>query len=148
HKYSTASFKISHRKLNKLGRQIAGKPVDMAIMQMQFSEKRASKRIRSMLVVGKQHAIRKGIDPAKMIVSEAWVGKGARSLKRVDIKARGRIGIKVHPEARMSVIFKEGKTREQIMKEQREFRVRRAVSSGLMREDIPIRNNVSPQWAW
>jgi large subunit ribosomal protein L22 len=68
HKYSTSNFKISHRKLNDLGRQIAGKPIDHAIVQMQFSEKRASKRIRSMLVVAKKHAAGKGIDQSKMIV--------------------------------------------------------------------------------
>jgi large subunit ribosomal protein L22 len=51
-----------------LGRQISGKPVDLAILQMQFSEKRASKRIKSMLTIGKHHAVRKGIDSTKMII--------------------------------------------------------------------------------
>lgn len=69
---STANFKISHRKLNKLGRQIAGKPIDYAILQMTFSEKRASKRIKSMLVLAKQHAAKKGIDPQKMIVCASY----------------------------------------------------------------------------
>jgi large subunit ribosomal protein L22 len=68
HKYSTANFKISHRKLNKLGRQISGKPIDSAILQMTFSEKRAGKRIRNMLVVAKSHAALKGIDRKKMII--------------------------------------------------------------------------------
>lgn len=71
HKYSTANFKISHRKLNKLGRQLSGKPIDSAILQMTFSEKRASKRIRNMLVVAKSHASLKGIDPRKMVVGTA-----------------------------------------------------------------------------
>ncbi|PSS05378.1 hypothetical protein PHLCEN_2v3867 [Hermanssonia centrifuga] len=68
HKYSTANFKISHRKLNQLGRQIAGQPIDMAILQMMFSEKRASKRIKSMLVVAKDHAKNKGLEERKLIV--------------------------------------------------------------------------------
>ena len=69
HKYSTANFKISHRKLNMLGRQIAGQPIDMAIMQMKFSEKRASKRIKSMLVVAKDHATAyKSLDASKLVV--------------------------------------------------------------------------------
>ena len=71
HKYSTANFKISHRKLNKLGRQISGKPIDSAILQMTFSEKRASKRIRNMLVVAKSHATLKGIDSKKMVIGTA-----------------------------------------------------------------------------
>ena len=69
HKYSTANFKISHRKLNMLGRQIAGKPVDHAIVQMQFSEKRASSRIMNMLVTARDHAYRyKGLDHDKLVV--------------------------------------------------------------------------------
>ena len=67
-KYSTANFKISHRKLNMLGRQIAGKPIDSAIVQMMFSEKRASKRLKSMLVVAKDHAVTRGMDEKKLVV--------------------------------------------------------------------------------
>lgn len=52
-----------------LGRQISGKPIDYAILQMQFSEKRASKRIKSMLVLAKQHAINyKSLDGSKLVV--------------------------------------------------------------------------------
>lgn len=69
HKYSTSNFKISHRKLNMLGRQIAGKPIDHAVLQMMFSEKRASKRLKSMLVLAKEHAIRyKELDLSRLIV--------------------------------------------------------------------------------
>ena len=69
HKYSTASFKMSHRKLNMLGRQISGKPIDSAILQMMFSEKRASNRIKSMLVVAKSHAVKlKDLDEGRLIV--------------------------------------------------------------------------------
>lgn len=54
-----------------LGRQISGQPIDMAIMQMNFSEKRASKRIKSMLVVAKDHATGyKGLDSSRLVVSE------------------------------------------------------------------------------
>lgn len=54
-----------------LGRQISGKPIDHAIMQMQFSEKRASDRIKSMLATAKLHAsVYKKMDPLKLIVCE------------------------------------------------------------------------------
>lgn len=69
HKYSTANFKISHRKLNMLANQISGKPVDWAILQMQFSEKRASARIMNMLATAKDHATRyKRLNRSKLIV--------------------------------------------------------------------------------
>ena len=51
-----------------LGRQIAGKPIDSAILQMLFSEKRASKRIKSMLVVAKDHAVLKGLEDKKLVI--------------------------------------------------------------------------------
>lgn len=78
HKYSTANFKISHRKLNMLGRQIAGKPIDSAILQMMFSEKRASKRIKSMLVVAKDHAQLKGLESNKLIVGQCLLSSPSR----------------------------------------------------------------------
>jgi large subunit ribosomal protein L22 len=69
HKYSTANFKISHRKLNLLGRQISGKPIDHAILQMQFSEKRASARVMNMLATARDHAVRyKKLNESKLVV--------------------------------------------------------------------------------
>ena len=69
HKYSTANFKISHRKLNMLANQLAGKPIDHAILQMQFSEKRASNRIMNMLATARDHASRyKKLEQDKLIV--------------------------------------------------------------------------------
>lgn len=71
HKYSTANFKISRRKLNMLANQISGKPIDWAILQMQFSEKRAGTRIMNMLATAKDHATRyKNLNRSKMIVCE------------------------------------------------------------------------------
>ncbi|TCD70822.1 hypothetical protein EIP91_001512 [Steccherinum ochraceum] len=158
HKYSTANFKISHRKLNKLGRQIAGQPIDMAIMQMNFSEKRASKRIKSMLVVAKDHAVGyKGLDVSKLVVGksivclwlvrEAWVTKGPNVLKRLEPKGRGRFGIRHHPDSRMSVVLKEGKTKAELAQKERARKLKRIVSSGITREDVPLRNP-GPAWAW
>lgn len=148
HKYSTANFKISHRKLNMIGRQISGKPIDHAIVQMQFSEKRATSRIKSMLATAKLHATAyKNMDPSKLVVSEAWVTKGPKQLKRLEPRGRGKFGIRVHPDSRMHVILREGKTFEQLKKEQRERRLRRIVSAGLVREDVPLRNPART-WQW
>ncbi|KAI6164856.1 ribosomal protein L22 [Pisolithus thermaeus] len=148
HKYSTANFKISHRKLNMLGRQISGKPIDHAIMQMQFSEKRASNRIMSMLATAKLHAtVYKNMDPSKLVVSEAWVTKGENRLKRLEPRGRGKFGIRIHPDSRMHVILRPGKTYDQDKKEQRERRLKRIVSAGLVREDVPLRNPAS-FWQW
>ncbi|THH21584.1 hypothetical protein EUX98_g8356 [Antrodiella citrinella] len=115
HKYSTANFKISHRKLNMLGRQISGQPIDMAIMQMKFSE--------------------------------AWVTKGPNTQKRIEPKGRGKYGIRIHPDSRLSVVLKEGKTMVELADKERARKLKRIISSGITREDVPLRNP-GPAWAW
>ena len=105
HKYSTAVFRISPRKLNMLAHQISGKPIDFAILQMQFSAKRAARRVRATLALARDHAEAKGMDPRRLIVSEAWVTKGLY-MKRLEIKGRGRFGILEHPQARLSIILR------------------------------------------
>lgn len=63
-----------------LGRQISGKPIDSAILQMMFSEKRASNRIKSMLVVARDHAQLKGLDEKKLVVGEYRFATGPLSV--------------------------------------------------------------------
>jgi large subunit ribosomal protein L22 len=54
-----------------LANQIGSKPVDFALLQMQFSEKRAGRRIMNMLATAKDHAIRyKKMDPSRLVVCE------------------------------------------------------------------------------
>ncbi|KAH8118688.1 ribosomal protein L22 [Phellopilus nigrolimitatus] len=149
HRGATKTFKISHRKLNKLGRQIAGKPIDSAILQMIFSEKRASVRIKSMLAQAKGSAVARGMQEDRLIVSEAWVnkGKGGMGMQRMEIKGRGKMGVRTKYTAKMVVSLKEGLTLEEKKAKDREARLKRIVSSGLNREDVPLRNP-SSQWAW
>ncbi|KAI1795116.1 ribosomal protein L22 [Ganoderma leucocontextum] len=148
HKYSTANFKMSHRKLNLIGRQIAGKPIDHAILQMMFSEKRASNRIKSMLVVAKSHAVKlKDLDEGRLVVSESWVTKGPNQIKRYDMKGRGRAGLKIHPHSRLHVVLREGKTRAELHAEDRQRKLDKIRSAGLVRENVPIRNP-GATWAW
>ncbi|KAF8076377.1 mitochondrial 50S ribosomal protein L22 [Lyophyllum atratum] len=148
HKYSTANFKISPRKLNMLGRQIAGKPIDYAILQMQFSEKRASARIMNMLATAKDHAVRyKRLTEPKLIVAESWVSKGPRGAKRLEPRGRGHYGVRTHPNSKLTIVLKEGKTLEEQKKEDRARKIRKIVSAAATRDDVPIRNP-SPTWGW
>lgn len=75
HKYSTAAFKISPKKLQLLADKVRGRPIDYAILQMQFSPKRAAKRVKATLCLARDHAIAKGMDRKRLVVNEAWVGK-------------------------------------------------------------------------
>jgi len=133
---------------------------------MKFSEKRASTKIQGMLNLAKKHATEyKGLNPEKLIVctslsflgihisclsllsAEAWVTKGENFHKRIDIKGRGRFGVKIHPEAKMSVVLKEGKTVAQLKKQAEDRKLKRIVSAGYVREDVPLRN-MGPMWSW
>lgn len=152
-----------------LARQIAGKPIDYAILQMQFSEKRASTRVMSMLATARDHASRyKRLQEGKLVVgqsicliiygtsflivysmhlAEAWVTKGPRPPKRLEPRGRGHYGIRTHPHSKISVVLKEGKTIEQEKAVARKRKLNRIVSAALVREDKPIRNP-SPTWGW
>lgn len=151
HKYSTAVFRISPRKLNLLANQIIGKPIDFAIVQMQFSAKRAARRVRATLVMARDHAIAKGMDPTKLLVSEAWVTKGTY-FARLEIKGRARHGIMHHPQAKLNVVLRPGKTweeREEAALDLARRRMRRLGSGGVTRTNRKIVNGFQrPGWAW
>ena len=170
HKYSTAKFKISPRKLNKLAHQISGLPVGEAILQMKFSEKRASERIKSTLALARNHAVDKGLDQGRLVVgtfslrdlhsvmslqltiflgasAESWVSKG-RTIKRIDIKGRARFGIKEHQQARLHVVLKEGKTRAELLEKKKREMLNQVRSAGVVREDRVIINAGTSGWKW
>lgn len=148
-----------------LGRQISGKPIDYAILQMQFSEKRASSRIMNMLATARDHAVRyKRLTESKLVVGmyktnggsyaadfctgEAWVSKGPKRSKNLEPRGRGHWGIRIRPSARLHVVLKEGKTVEEKKAEEKKRRLKRIVSASLVREDRPIRVAGSGGWAW
>ncbi|OWT39156.1 hypothetical protein LQV05_005411 [Cryptococcus neoformans] len=147
HRYASAAHKISHRKLGLLSHQISGLPVDEAIVQMQFSEKRASKWVKSTLALARDHAVDKSLKRDKLVVAEAWVTKG-RKEARIDIKGRGKYGIKHHPSARIHLVIREGLTPSE--KEEQQFKkdLRRVKSAGAVREDTPLRRKVVSGWTW
>ncbi|WVQ99864.1 hypothetical protein IAU59_007007 [Kwoniella sp. CBS 9459] len=147
HSYSSARHKISHRKLNDLSRQIAGLPVDEAIVQMQFSEKRASGWVKSTLALARDHAMDKNLKRDKLVVAETWVSKGPK-IQRLDIKGRGKYGIKHHPSAKIHVVLREGKTHEEKLAERFDKDLRKVRSAGVVREDGVIRRKVVSGWTW
>jgi large subunit ribosomal protein L22 len=78
--------------------------------------------------------------------AESWVTK-AGSFKKLDMKGRGRMGIKVHKHSRLHMVLKEGKTYEEKVKEARAKVLSKVRSAGVVREDRPL-INVAPVWAW
>ncbi|KAN0064414.1 hypothetical protein ACQY0O_002612 [Thecaphora frezii] len=151
HKYSTALFKISPRKLKLLADQIGGQPIDHAILQMQFSAKRAAGRVVSTLALARDHAVAKGMEAHRLVVAEAWIEKG-KYLKRADFKGRARMGVKHHPFARMCVVLRYGKTEmekelERLEKARR--KVRSIGDASVTRTNRKVVNAWQrPAWQW
>ena len=68
-------------------------------------------------------------------------------LKRLEIKGRSKMGMRQHPDSRLSVLLQEGKTFEEKARLLREKKLKKIRSPGLMREDKPL-VNVPPIYAW
>jgi ribosomal protein L22 len=114
------SFKTSVKKLVPLAKQITGKSVADAIIQMRFSVKKAAKDVKEHLEHAKNEAVvRRGMgietskfnpihiqtkdkktvrvnNPTSMYVEQAWVGRSQYG-KSMDYRARGRVHIMKNP---------------------------------------------------
>ncbi|CAB4385342.1 unnamed protein product [Rhizophagus irregularis] len=114
HRYSTMNFRISPRKLRFLANQIAGKPINEAITQMEFSPKKASKKIMNSLITARDHAWRyKAMESDKCYIEQAWVGKGGYR-KKPNFGARGRFSLLQIKNAHMKYIVKEKEPIEEV----------------------------------
>lgn len=148
HRFKSALHKMSHRKLNVIGRLVDGMPVDEAILQLQFSEKRAAQTwVKSTLAFARDHAIARGMRREKLVVDETWVSKGHKDM-RIDIKGRGRMGVKHHPRARIHFVLKEGKTHAEKMAIEHKKVLHKVRSAGMVREDGKLRRKMTSNWAW
>jgi ribosomal protein L22 len=112
-------FKTSVKKLVPIAKQIAGKTVDDAIIQMRFSRKKVARDVKEHLEHAKNEAIAKrgmglGLeegktfapktimtkdgkrvkvqDPTTLYVDEAWCGKGLYQ-KSYDYRAKGKVNV-------------------------------------------------------
>lgn len=115
-------LKTSVKKLGPLARQIAGKPIDDAIIQMRFSPKKAAREVKRHLEYARDEAVaRRGMglggvdgkgavaggemvvedkkgkrrtvrDKTEIYVDQAWVGRGSYG-KAPDYRARGQVNV-------------------------------------------------------
>mgnify|MGYP001439290243 CR=1 FL=1 len=102
----------SVRKLNPILRSIVGKKVDVAIRDLQFSEKRITKDIRktiSSAVANAENNFQYDID--KLIVKEAYCGKKI-TMKRFRPRAKGRAAPILKPYSSVTIILSEAKKME------------------------------------
>ena len=106
------SIRTSVRKLNPILQSIVGKKVDVAIRDLQFSEKRITKEIRktvSSAVANAENNNQYDID--KLIVKEAYCGKKI-VMKRFRPRAKGRAAPILKPYSSVTIILSEVKQME------------------------------------
>ena len=97
----------SVRKLNPILKSIVGKKVDLAIRDLQFSEKRISKDIRktiSSAVANAENNFQYDID--NLVVKEAYCGKKV-VMKRFRPRAKGRAAPILKPWSTVTIILTE-----------------------------------------
>ena len=102
----------SVRKLNPILRSIVGKKVDVAIRDLQFSEKRITKDIRktiSSAVANAENNFQYDID--NLVVKEAYCGKKI-VMKRFRPRAKGRAAPILKPWSTVTIILSETKQLE------------------------------------
>ncbi len=106
------NIRSSVRKLNPILKTIVGKKVDLAMRNLEFSEKRISRDIKktiSSAVANAENNFQYDID--KLIVKEAYCGKKI-VMKRFRPRAKGRAAPILKPYSSVTIILSELKKME------------------------------------
>ena len=106
------NIRSSVRKLNPILKGIVGKKVDVAIRDLQFSEKRITKDIRktiSSAIANAENNYQYDID--NLVVKEAFCGKKI-VMKRFRPRAKGRAAPILKPYSSVTIILSEAKKME------------------------------------
>ena len=106
------NVRSSVRKLNPILKAIVGKKVEVAIRDLEFSEKRITKDVRktiSSAVANAENNFQYDID--KLIVKEAYCGKKI-IMKRFRPRAKGRAAPILKPYSSVTIILSETKKME------------------------------------
>ena len=100
-------IRSSVRKLNPILRSIVGKKVDVAIRDLQFSEKRVTRDVRktiSSAVANAENNFQYDID--NLVVKEAFCGKQV-IMKRFRARAKGRAAEIMKPYSNVTIVLSE-----------------------------------------
>ena len=106
------NIRSSVRKLNPILKGIVGKKVDVAIRDLQFSEKRITRDIRKTInsaVANAENNFQYDID--NLVVKEAYCGKKI-TMKRFRPRAKGRAAPILKPYSSVTIILSETKKME------------------------------------
>lgn len=106
-------LRISPQKLNLVAAMIRNKPVDKALTDLTFSNKRIAGDVKKCLQSAIANAENNhGLDIDELVVAEAYVGKKL-VLKRGRPRARGRFGRILKPFSELVVVVRQVNAEEQ-----------------------------------
>ena len=100
-------LRVSPQKLNLVAQLIRGKKVDIALADLQFSNKRIARDVKKCLESAIANAENNhDLDVDDLIVAEAHVGK-ALVMKRFSPRGRGRMGRIMKPVANLTIVVRQ-----------------------------------------
>ena len=100
-------LRVSPRKLNLVAQLIRGKKVDIALADLQFSNKRIAKDVKKCLESAIANAENNhDLDVDDLVVAEAHVGNGI-VMKRFAPRGRGRSGRVFKPFSQLTIVVRQ-----------------------------------------
>lgn len=143
------SFRIksSMKKATQLLRLLNGLDVKKALTQCHFSEKNIARDVAELLQRGMEDGQKLGLNTDDLYISQIWTGSDGHWAKRMEYKARGRVGIIEHPYVHVRCILKvKGITKNRLayeaqMKEQRK-------KPWVQLADKPVRGSPGGAYKW
>lgn len=100
-------LRISPQKLNLIAQSIRGLPVERALAELEFSNKRHSIDVRKVLKSAIANAENNhDLDIDSLIVAEAYVGKNL-VMKRLRARARGRAARILKPFSQLTIVVRD-----------------------------------------
>lgn len=139
-------IKQSPKKVNLVAALVRGMRVEDALLQMQVTVKRAAKTVYKVIHSARANAVHNhGLDGDRLIIDQAFVGKGLFR-KTISYHAKGRSGIRVRPQCRLTVIVRELKPREEA--EIAKLRVRKFRKLSKREHRLVPHKLVETQWRW
>ena len=101
------NLRVSPQKLNLVAEQIRGKPVQRALMDLEFSRRRIAQSVKAGLESAIANAANNHqLDVDRLVVAEATVGKGL-VMKRWRARARGRVARIHKPFSQITLVVRE-----------------------------------------
>jgi len=100
-------IKVSPQKLNLVAAMIRGKPVERALAELEFSQKRIAREVKKTLESAIANAENNhDLDVDALVVKEAHVGK-AMALRRFRPRGRGKVGSITKPFSHLTIVVRE-----------------------------------------